>query len=64
MPLIVKPISANLVKDFDLLGKSVFNYHYTGPLRHYFRWKLKAKVKNMQWRRKKAHLDRYVSIQF
>lgn len=42
MPLIVKPISANLTTDKDFLGKSVLFYSHVGSLLYHLRRELEA----------------------
>ena len=43
MPLIVKPISAQLTKDGDFFGKAVQKYRFVGSLLRLHGWPVEAK---------------------
>ena len=54
MPLIVKPISAQLTKDGDFFGKAVIIRVILGPLLCGHDWARKAEDCQAQWRRKNS----------
>lgn len=47
MPVIIKPISANLIKDADGFGKAVPILLMLGPLRQTIAWTIKSENDDM-----------------